>query len=221
MYKRAITIDARRIRRRLIRAVATVTSVCAVGLGAAAVTASPASAWLFDRCPERETSTPFAAWGDDNSYFVAPGGTFESEATDWTLSGASIVADNESHYVNSPSDTRSLSLTGDARATSPSTCVDLGQHTIRLFVKSSGDSDSVLHIEASVADPLTGLVLTTRSDIHGGTETSDWSPTDVIVIPNLLGGLLDTAQLSLVFSTSGPPATWNVDDVYVDPFKSH
>jgi hypothetical protein len=72
-----------------------------------------------------------------------------------------------------------------------------------------------------VTDPLTGLVLTTRSDVHGGTETGDWSPTDMIVIPNLLGGLLDTAQLSLVFTTSGTPATWNIDDVYVDPFKSH
>jgi hypothetical protein len=31
--------------------------------------------------------------------------------------------------------------------------------------------------------------------------------------------LLDTANLTLVFTTTGP-ATWNIDDVYVDPFKS-
>lgn len=151
---------------------------------------------------------------------MIPGGTFEDGGTDWSLSGATIVPDNETFHVNGPDDAQSLSLTGDAQAASPDTCVDLGEHSIRMFVKSSGDSDSTLHIRASVEDPFTGLVLSTRYDISSGAGTSDWSPTDQIVIPNFLGGLLDTGRLSLAFTTSGT-ATWNIDDVYLDPFKSH
>ena len=41
-----------------------------------------------------------------------------------------------------------------------------------------------------------------------------------MLIPNLLGGVLGTQKLTLVFTTRGAPATWNIDDVYVDPFKS-
>jgi hypothetical protein len=203
-----------------MRMLVTVASVFAVVFGAAAANASPASADLFPSCPDRQTATPFAAWGDDNAYFAVPGGTFETGDTAWTTTDATVAADNESYYVNSPSDTQSLSLTGDAQATSPDVCVDMGEHTIRLFVKSSGDADSWLHIQASVTDPLTGLVFSSGYDLYAGAATTDWSPTDPIFIPNLLGGLLDTEQLSLTFTTSGS-ATWNIDDVYVDPFKSH
>jgi hypothetical protein len=249
MFKRATAENGLSVRRRLTRAIATVTAVCATGLGAAVVTASAASAAdsgtgsdavpasasapsspdsqtaeaffsLFPTCPDRQVSTPFAPWGDDNFYAAVAGGSFEDGGSDWTLSGATIVPDNETFHVDGADDTQSLSLTGDAQATSPDTCVDLGNHSIRMFVKSSGDPDSTLHIQASVEDPLTGLVLSTGFDVRGGAGTSEWSPTDQILIPNLLGGLLETDRLSLVFTTTGS-ATWNVDDVYLDPFKSH
>jgi hypothetical protein len=221
MYNRVIDSDRRPTRRRLTRAVATITSVCAVGLGAAAVTASPASAALLDNCPDRQISTPFAPWGDGGSYYQVADGGFEAGATDWNLSGATVVTDNERFDVNRPTDTQSLSLPAGAQATSPSTCVDLGEDTIRLFVKAPGDPESTLHIQASVEDPLTGLVLSLGYDISGDTGNGDWSPTDPIVVPNLLGGLLFTGRLTLVFTTRGAPAAWNIDDVYVDPFKSH
>jgi hypothetical protein len=224
MFTRAMAENRLSVRRRLTRAVATVTAVCATGLGAAVVTSGPASAAdsgsLFATCPYREVSTPFAPWGDENFYAAIQGGSFEDGGTGWTLSGATIGPDNETFHVGGPADTQSLTLTGDAQATSPDTCVDLGNHSIRMFVKSSGDPDSALHIQVSVEDPLTGLALSTGYDIAGGVGTSDWAPTDQILIPNLLGGLLQTDRLSLVFTTAGP-ATWNIDDVYLDPFKSH
>jgi hypothetical protein len=34
-----------------------------------------------------------------------------------------------------------------------------------------------------------------------------------------LGGLLGTQNVTLVFTTKGP-ATWGIDDVYIDPFRS-
>jgi hypothetical protein len=207
----------------LRRVVAAITSVCATCAVGAVASAPRASASLFPRCDEQQTSTPFAGWGDNSSYFAVPGGTFEAATPDWSLAGATIVADNESYHVDSPTDTQSLSLAGDptggARVVSPRTCVDLGDDTVRMFVKSSGEADSSLHIQAIVDDPPTGLVFSFGHDIDGGADTTEWSPTPRMLIPNLLGGLLDTANLTLVFTTTGP-ATWNIDDVYVDPFKS-
>ena len=221
MYERGSAGERRSIRRRISRIAVAVASVCVMGVGAAVATAVPAGADLFPTCRDQETSTPFALWGDENPYFVTRGGTFESGAVGWNLEdGATRRADNESYFVNSPTDTQSLSLRGDEQATSPRICVDLGDHTVRMFVKSTGDADSTLHIDASVEDPLTGLVFSLGYDING-TGTSEWTPTQQIVIPNLLGGLLETGRLSLRFTTTGTPATWNIDDVYVDPFKSH
>ena len=77
----------------------------------------------------------------------------------------------------------------------------------------------MLHVQALVQNPLTGLVLSTATDIQGTSSTA-WAPSSPILIPNLLGGLLGTQNLTLVFTNIGKPATWNIDDVFVDPFKS-
>jgi hypothetical protein len=103
---------------------------------------------------------------------------------------------------------------------SPTVCVAMGENTIRMFVKNSGVASSDLHIQAFVQNPLTGLVLSTGFDINGTAGKTGWSPTSRLPIPNLLGGVLGTQNLTLVFTTTGRPATWNIDDVFVDPFKS-
>ena len=52
-------------------------------------------------CPLRSTTTPFSQFGDNNNYFVAPGGTFEGSSlpAGSTLSGASLTAGNEPFHV--------------------------------------------------------------------------------------------------------------------------
>src|SRR3954466_2504293 len=40
-------------------------------------------------CDNGSTSQPFAQWGDDSQYFLAPGGNFESGLSGWDLNGAS------------------------------------------------------------------------------------------------------------------------------------
>ena len=44
-----------------------------------------------DPCAGRVLSQPFARWNDAASYFPAPGGTFESGAPGWTLTGGASV----------------------------------------------------------------------------------------------------------------------------------
>ena len=216
-----MVMDARSRRpRRLTRAVALIASVSAVGGGALGLAAGAASASLLPTCAPRATSTPFAPWGDHSSYFAMPGGTFESGAPNWALDGASVVDGNETSFVNAASDTHSLAMPTGAVVVSPTVCVAMGENTIRLFVKNPGVASSTLHVQAYVQNPLTGLVLSTGFDVSGTSGPKGWSPTGRLLIPNLLGGVLGTQNLTLVFTTRGAPATWNIDDVFVDPFKS-
>jgi len=196
-------------------------AVASVGCAFFGLSGGPASAGgLLASCAPRATSTPFAPWGDSNSYFLAPGGGFEAGTPSWSLAGGAVAVDgNESSFVSSEADTQSLAMPSGARAESPAACVAMGENTIRLFVKNSGVASSVLHVRAYVQNPLTGLVLSTGIDVNGKAGSTDWSPTSPILIPNLLGGVVGTQNLTLVFSTGGAPATWGIDDVFVDPFK--
>jgi hypothetical protein len=223
-----MTMDAvSRRSRRLTRTVAVALCAASLGAGSVGLAASPASAGLLSTvagllpsCAARPTSTPFAPWGDTATYFAMPGGGFESGAPGWTLAGGSkVVAGNEPWFVNGTGDAHSLVIPQYARATAPTVCVSMGDNTVRFFVKNSGVVSSVLHVQAYVQNPLTGLVLSTGFDIKGGASTG-WSPSPALLIPNLLGGVLGTQNLTLVFTASGTPATWNIDDVFVDPFKS-
>lgn len=214
--------------RRVTRTVAVALCASALGAGSVGLVASPASAGLLSTvagllpsCAARPTSTPFAPWGDKSTYFALPGGSFETSAAGWTLAGgAKVVAGNEPWSVNGNRDAHSLAIPSHAQATSPTVCVSMGDNTIRFFVKNSGVASSVLHVDAYVQNPLTGLVLSTGFDINGNAAAAGWSPSPAMLIPNLLGGLLGTQNLTLVFTTRGAPATWNIDDVFVDPFKS-
>ncbi|MGO9875438.1 MAG: hypothetical protein ACLPVY_16750 [Acidimicrobiia bacterium] len=214
--------------RRYTRTVALALSAATLGCASVGMMISPASAGvlstvagLLPSCAARTTSTPFAPWGDTSAYFLMPGGGFEAGAPGWTLTGGpKVVSGNEPWYVNGKTDSHSLTIATGAQATSPTVCVAMGDNTIRLFVKNSGVASSVLDVDAYVQNPLTGLVLSTRFQIKGTAGANGWSPTSPMLIPNLLGGVLGTQNLTLVFTASGAPATWNIDDVFVDPFKS-
>jgi hypothetical protein len=214
--------------RRFTRTIALAVSASALGCASVGMLASPASAGLLSTvagvlpsCAARPTTTAFAKWGDQSSYFLMPGGSFEAGAPDWALLGGSeVVAGNETSFVNAKTDSHSLALPTGAQVVSPTVCVSMGQNTIRLFVKNPGVASSVLHVDAYVQNPLTGLVLATGFDFKGNASAAGWAPSSPLFIPNLLGGVLGTQNLTLVFTTSGAPATWNIDDVFVDPFKS-
>jgi hypothetical protein len=202
-------------------AVGCVTACASVGVGASPASASLLStvAQILPSCAPRPTTTAFASFADTRSYFLMPGGSFEAGAPGWGLVGSTVVSGNETSFVNAKTDSHSLSMPAGSSAVSPTVCVAMGENTIRLFVKNSGVVGSVLHVQAFVQNPLTGLVLSTGVDIKGTTSTA-WAPSSPILIPNLLGGVLGTQNLTLVFTNTGKTAMWNIDDVFVDPFKS-
>jgi hypothetical protein len=76
----------------------------------------------FASCPAPAVSTPFSQWGDSNSYFLIPGGSFEGTADQlgWTLSGASLTPGSEPFFVNDAGDTQSLTIAGGGAPRRPS-----------------------------------------------------------------------------------------------------
>lgn len=170
-------------------------------------------------CPGEQLSQPFAPWGDDNSYSIVPGGTFEPGSPDWSTTGsAGVTGGNEPWFVTDSSDANALSLPAGSSATSPPTCVSLLSPTLRFFARSNGDSqDSSLSVEVLFQD--TGGILNSLP-IGSVSASGDWSPTpDYLIIANvlsLLGGNYDAVAFR--FTPHGD-ASWQIDDVYIDPWS--
>jgi hypothetical protein len=186
---------------------------------AAAAFAAPAQAGLLvptvPKCADQKIETPFVKWGDRSNYVLAPGGSFESGAPGWSLSGASVVSGNESFKVGGASHTRALSIKPNGYATSGQICVGLEHPTLRFFARSSGPALSTLAVEMRVK---TSLGLTVSLPLGLVTSSSAWKPSPIIlVVENLLaatsGGY---TNISVRFRPVGG-ATWTIDDVYLDP----
>jgi hypothetical protein len=191
-------------------------------LSVAAAAAAPAQAGLLVQsapsCAAQAVSQPFAQWGDRASYTLAPGGAFESGGPTWKLSGASVVSGNESFYVRSRSDTRSLKLPPGASATSPTMCVGLEHPTLRLFARNDRLLVSTLTVEVLFE---TSLGLQASAPVGVVLPSGKWKPTPrFLVLANLLP-LLPGDHTPVAFRVrSVGTGTWWIDDFYVDP-KRH
>jgi hypothetical protein len=176
-------------------------------------------------CGNEQFTHPFAPWGDQSSYALVPGGAFEPGDAAWNTTGvAGVLAGNEPWHVHGSGDGSSLSLAPGASATSQPTCVTLSSPTLRFFARGSGGSPgSSLSVEVlfrSTAGLLDSLPIGSVS------ASGDWSPTPTyLILANalsvadilpLLGG--NYHAVAFRFTPRGD-ATWQIDDVYVDPYQ--
>lgn len=167
-------------------------------------------------CPDQELEQPFLRFLDPMRYAIAPGGSFESGAPGWRLTGgATVVRGNETYYVGGRSDARSLYLPSRSSATTPPICVELDHPTLRFFAANRGSLLlSTLKVDVVVA----GL----RVPIGVAAGGSSWRPTlPMPVVKNLLAPLAQDGSVDVRFRFTpvGLGAKWQIDDVYVDPFK--
>ncbi len=206
------------IRPRLRDAAGRVAAIACLGLFVAPGVALASNSTLAT-CQTPAVSTPFSQWGDTNSYYLAPGGSFEGTTgqVGWTLSGASLTAGNEPFHVGGSGDGQSLTIDGGGSATSPYFCVDNTMTSLRFFaqqVTSGGD----LQVQALVQTP-NGPQAVSLADLADGSMPS-WAPTQPI--GGNTSGLADgqTVQVALQFSVPASSAAWQIDDLYVDPWRS-
>jgi hypothetical protein len=197
---------------RLTLLVTIVAVALATGASAGATTAS---------CGPRHVSQPFLPWLDPALYFPLPGGSFESANT-WTLSGgARVVSGNEPYYVGGTTHRRSLLIPMGGSARSAPECADSDELTLRFFARNTGSILSVLAVEVRVRTTVLGV--TTQTTLPLGVvlgTTQSWQPSLPVVfalsLNQLLGG---TTTVDFRFTPLGLGGNWQIDDVYVDPFK--
>ena len=159
------------------------------------------------------TTQAFKAFGDPARYFLAPGG--DAESSRWAgAGGASVVAGNGVLGTGS----FSYGLPQGASVTSGSFCVSLDSPTVRFSVKDPGVAGAVLRLDVLWTSPLGATVALPISTVFSG------KPGVRLVDPSLmltnlaaLVGPGRTTSVSLrITAVRGP---WQVDDVYVDPYK--
>jgi hypothetical protein len=191
---------------------------------ASAAFASTANAGLLTQsatsCVDGTITQPFQRFGDSNNYKLI--GNFESDAANWTFSGgAKVVAGNESYKVGGSGDAKSVLLPSGSSAVSPFTCVGLAEPTLRLFAKRNSallGLVSTLNVQIQVQTSL-GLSLwlpVLPGDLGGGS----WHPTAPMpLIANILP--LSTSDKTPVrFRFTPLLGSWQIDDVYVDPYRT-
>ena len=181
--------------------------------GSASAAALVASA---GNCANQSLAQAFLPWADVADYTLDPGGDFES-GSDWSLSGgAAVVSGNEPFNVGSATDSSSLSLPAGASATSDPICVGIGHPDVRLFAKSS-NAGGALRAEVLFEDAYGNLLSAPIGVVSAG---GFWAPTAPLpIVANLLP-LLPNAMTPVEFRFTASGGSFQIDDVYVDPYRS-
>ena len=182
--------------------------------------AAPANAGLLVEsakdCDDPAAAKVFRPWLDLANYVPAPGGHAES-SSGWTFKGgAKIVSGNEPWKVGDSRHGSSLSLPAGSSATTGAMCVGIGHPTMRFFAKRNSGLLSTMVVEV-VFNGLGGAIRSLPIGVVvGGTQ---WQPTlPYPVIASLLP-LLPGQMTPVQFRFTPLLGSWQIDDVYVDPWR--
>lgn len=188
--------------------------VLALVVAAAAFVAVPAGNASRSALLCSGSQQPFAQFGDYNSYFGFGNNGFEAGTGGWGISGASVGTGNEPWYVNG-SGSHSLSIGPGGSVSSPLVCTALNAPHWRLFARVSGANGSLRAqiVFYGLLGNVTGILNVTSFDPSG---YGSWAPSSFITSALSLPLFTKYAQLRLTSTASS--GTWQVDDVFVDPF---
>jgi len=197
--------------------------LCGVAIVAALAMTSTAKAGLIGTgsasyCDPTPAQT-FAPWNDSAYYASLFNGGFEGGSAGWSLSGgARVVSGNEPFFVGSRHDSHSLLLPEGSSAVSGTVCFATGDWHLRLFARNVGSRTGSLHVQVVVPSLLGGLLTV----LDGGTISGDgvWAPSPrlELLLCNVTG-LLGTKAVAFRFTPAGRGAAFQIDDVYLDPWK--
>jgi hypothetical protein len=194
--------------------VATLAAVAIIALAAPAG-ASASVRWKppkpqAPKCDIPASTPVFAAFGDTNAYFLAPGGSFEDGLT-WTAQGrADVVGVNDPFALGAEAFGRSLWLHPGGAVVTPKLCVTADLPHLRFVAKTFGSGQ--LDVEVRVYG-LRGEIV--DSSI-GGISPSDhrqWAATRFVDLKTQ-DLQHKVGYIDVVFRSQGD---WLIDDVYIDP----
>lgn len=181
---------------------------------AAAVVVAPAGNAGLLTCAG--TAQPFAHFGDYNDYFGFANNGFETGSNGWSLHGAAVAAGNEPWYVNGLG-SASLSIGPGGTAASPRVCTALLAPDWRMFAHANGANGALRAqiVFYGLLGNVTGILNVTD---FGPSDYAGWAPS--ADVPSLLSLPLATVSAQLRLTSTATSGTWQVDDVFVDPWGS-
>jgi hypothetical protein len=164
------------------------------------------------------SSQVFSRFGDSSYYARMMNGGFENGSTAWALSGgARVVSGNEPYYLSgNAGDSHSLLLPAGSSAYSGSVCFALGDWHLRLMMKRLSATGG-LRVQVIVPSLLGILTVLDGGTYNGG---GSWAPSPriALLLSNVLS-LVGTRAVAFKFTPVGVGASYQIDDVYLDPWK--
>jgi hypothetical protein len=208
-------IDGRR-GGRLVAAVAAALALTATP--AVAATATPTTSTAAG-C-STPTSEAFLFANDQKDYVLAPGGDVEGPLSGWSLAGgAAAVAGGAPAVTGAPAGTKSLLIPSGGSVTSAPMCVGAHSPFFRFQARNTGTPGS-LKVEVLYLD---GPRFTGEREAGTVTAGATWAPTNRISLSQGIMGVngSSTSQATVAFRLTpvGTGARWQVDNLYVDPFR--
>jgi hypothetical protein len=167
-------------------------------------------------CGYGSTQQVFSAWGDPANYALAPGGDM-SDTSGWTLKNVQTSTDHDPFTDGAGS---LIFAKGDAEATSPVTCVNLDNPSMRVFLADRGGNGKA-HLDVTLI--YQGLDGGTKKLTVAKLKVDDsWQPSVVIPIPvGLLaaGNTSGWVPVAFNFKVNGvqKDETFSLDGIWVDP----
>jgi hypothetical protein len=198
----------------IVRPKGTVRNVAATLISSALLVCAVPAVASAASCPTNATSHVFSSFGDNASYFAAPGGTFESGASSWSLEDAAVT-NEEGHHGGNVS--HALRIHGGGRAVSPGFCVNSEYPTFRFLLRQVWGDGGQLKVGLRYSDR-SGSHEVSVASLQGG---SNWAISPVEQLASNLplaasAGTLTPVQL--VFE-SASYADYAISGVYIDPYR--
>jgi hypothetical protein len=166
-----------------------------------------------------DPSQAFSRWGDSSYYATLQNSGFEGYSG-WTLSGgARVVSGNEPFYLSgNRSDSHSLLLPAGSSAYSGTVCFALGDWHMRFLMRNVGASSGKLRVQVVVPSLLGSLLTVLDAGTVSGSGTWAPSPRLELLLSNVTN-LIGTRAVAFRFTPVGLGAAYQIDDVYLDPWK--
>jgi hypothetical protein len=166
------------------------------------------------------TTQAYLFANDKKDYVLAPGGNVEGSLSGWSLTGgAAPVTGSAPAVTGAKLGSKSLLIPSGGSVTTAPMCVGAHSPFFRFQARNTGAAGT-LKVEVLYLD---GPKFTGERETGSVTAGSTWTPTQRLSlsqgIMGVNGNSASQATIAFRFTPVGAGARWQVDDVYVDPFR--
>ena len=189
----------------------------ALALGATVATTGLAggTAAAAGSCGTRSTFKAFTQWGDQNEYFLLPGGSFESGTSGWSLGGSSVVTDQAPWKVNGSKHAKALNVPAYTTVMPANICINSNEEWMRFFYKDPGVRGAQLLVKIEAWSSAGRAIQEIKID----SGSAGWKVSNQIPMPNKRDSKGEQ-WITLTITPVSTAATWRLDDIMIDPWVS-